>query len=164
MVEIERQLRKSKSIPLISLIDIVFQLLIYFMLTTSFTRSESLELSLPPGPDAAKPIAKADDAQTLHIYISNNGETFLEQKSLGEQDMSRELRSLIALNPDRGVLVLSAAEVPVGVLVHVMDRIYTAGGKNIAVADWVIAAPVAPKAAEKKPEKDKSGEDEEDRG
>jgi biopolymer transport protein ExbD len=137
MIEIERQLRKFKAIPLISLIDVVFQLLIYFMLTTSFTRSESLELSMPPAVEAAQ-LAKQEDAQTLHIYISNNGETFLESKSMGEEDMSRELRSLLALNPDRGVLVLSAAQVSVKVLVRVMDRIYTAGGKNISVTDWVM--------------------------
>jgi biopolymer transport protein ExbD len=138
MVEIQRQARRSKTIPLISLIDVVFQLLIYFMLTTSFTRSESLELALPKAADVHMAAEKHADAQTLHIYISNNGETFLEKKSLGEQDMARELRSLIAVNPDRGVLVFSAPQVPVGVLVRVMDRIYTAGGKNIAVADWVI--------------------------
>jgi len=91
-----------------------------------------------------------DDAQTIHIYISNTGETFLEQKSVGEQDMAHELRSLVALNPDRGILVLSASQVPVRVLVHVMDRIYTAGGKNIAVADWII--PQAISAPEKKNE------------
>jgi biopolymer transport protein ExbD len=145
MIEIERQLRKFKSIPLISLIDVVFQLLIYFMLTTSFTRSESLELAMPPAAEAAK-LARQDDSQTLHIYISNNGETFLEQKSMGEQDMSNALRTMVADNPDRGILVLSAAQVPVGVLVHVMDRIYTAGGKNISVADWVQQQP------EKKPQ------------
>ena len=137
MIEIERQHRKSKTIPLISLIDVVFQLLIYFMLTTSFTRSESLELSLPAAQDAAM-MAKQDDAQTIHIYISNNGETFLEHKSMGEEAMSHELRSLVALNPERGILVLSAQQVPVKVLVRVMDRIYTAGGKNVAVADWIM--------------------------
>lgn len=137
MIEIERQTRKSKTIPLISLIDVVFQLLIYFMLTTSFTRSESLQLSLPPAPQAAQ-LAKADDAQTVHIYISNTGETFIESKSVGEDDMARDLRSLVAVNPDRGILILSAAKVPVRVLVRVMDRIYSAGGKNIAVADWVL--------------------------
>jgi biopolymer transport protein ExbD len=143
MIEFERQLRKFKSIPLISLIDVVFQLLIYFMLTTSFTRSESLELTLPAAAEAAK-LARQDDAQTLHIYISNTGETFLEQKSMGEQDMAHELRSLIALNPDRGILVLSAPQVPVKVLVHVMDRIYTAGGKNMSIADWMIPQAVKP--------------------
>ena len=144
MVEIERQLRKFKAIPLISLIDVVFQLLIYFMLTTSFTRSESLQLSMPPAMEAAK-LAKQDDAQTLHIYISNNGETFLESKSMDEQALGQELRSMIAVNPDRGILVLSAAQVPVKVLVRVMDRIYTAVGKNISVADWVIPPqPVQP--------------------
>jgi biopolymer transport protein ExbD len=137
MIEIERQRRKSKTIPLISLIDVVFQLLIYFMLTTSFTRSESLELSLPAAQDAAK-MAKQDDAQTIHIYISNSGETFLERKSMGEEAMLHELKSQVALNPDRGILVLSASQVPVKVLVRVMDRIYSAGGKNIAVSDWVM--------------------------
>jgi len=137
MIEIERQARKFRSIPLISLIDVVFQLLIYFMLTTSFTRSESLELTLPPATEAAE-LAKREDAQTLHIYISNTGETFLEQKSMGEQDMAQELHSQLAVNPDRGILVLSAQQVPVKVLVHVMDRIYSAGGKNISVTDWVM--------------------------
>ena len=139
MIEIERQYRKFRSIPLISLIDVVFQLLIYFMLTTSFTRSESLELSLPAPAEAAK-LARQDDAQTLHIYISNNGETFLEQKSIGEQDMAQQLHAQLAVNPDRGILVLSAQEVPVKVLVHVMDRIYSAGGKNVSVTDWIIPA------------------------
>jgi len=139
MIEIERQLRKSKSIPLISLIDVVFQLLIYFMLSTSFTRSESLELALPSDAPKHLEIGRGkEDAQTLHIYISNTGETFLEKQSVGEHELLGELRSRLAINPDRGILLLSANEVPVQVMVRVLDRIYTAGGKNIAVADWVM--------------------------
>lgn len=138
MMDIERQPRKAKTVPLISLIDVVFQLLIYFMLTTSFTRTESLELSLPA---AAKPSAEASNKppeKTLHIYISDTGETFLERDSLGEKEMGEKLSSMFAESPDRGVLVLSAGKVSVGALVKVLDRIYTAGGRNIAVADWVI--------------------------
>ena len=138
MIEIQRQTRRAKSIPLISLIDVVFQLLIYFMLTTSFTRSESLELLLPPTVEASKPVVKKEDEKTLHIYISDAGETFLEQKSMSEHDMYLELQKIFTSNPERGVLVLSAGKVSVQVLVRVMDRIYTAGGKNIAVADWII--------------------------
>ena len=147
MVEIERQTRKAKAIPLVSLIDVVFQLLIYFMLTTSFVRTESLELLLPPTVDANKPAAQKKDAKTLHIYISDLGETFLEQKSISENDMAKELKTIFTETPDRGVLVLSANKVTVQLLVRVMDRIYTAGGKNIAVADWLL-----PKAEEKKSE------------
>lgn len=137
MIDIQRQVRRSKSIPLISLIDVVFQLLIYFMLTTSFTKTESLELILPPSVDAAKQAVKKDEGQTLHIYIADSGETFLEQKSMSEQDLARELHTIFTANPERGVLVLSAGKVSVRLLVRVMDRIYTAGGKNMAVADWV---------------------------
>jgi len=149
MMEIERKLRKSKGIPLVSLIDVVFQLLIYFMLTTSFTRSESLELSLPAQADAKKlALDKREDAQTVHIYIADSGDTFLERERISEQDMARELRALLAVNPNRGFLVLSASQVQVGVMVHVLDRIYTAGGTNIAVADWV-----QPKVPEKSADK-----------
>ena len=152
MVEIERQVRKSKSIPLVSLIDVVFQLLIYFMLTTSFTRAESLELALPSSEQTAQGAEKAiEDAEIVHIYISDTGETFLERKSLGEQEIAQELRALLAVNPQRGILVLSSSQVPVGLMVHVLDRIYTAGGKNVAVADWVMPkAEVKPELQEKK--------------
>ncbi|HEU5046459.1 MAG TPA: biopolymer transporter ExbD [Rickettsiales bacterium] len=152
MIDIQRQTRKAKSIPLVSLIDVVFQLLIYFMLTTSFTKTESLELLLPPSaPPTAHNIRK-DAEETLHIYISDVGETFLENKSINEQDMVRDLHGIFTQTPDRGVLVLSASKVPVQVLVRVMDRIYTAGGRNIAVADWILppSVTVPPKPPEQK--------------
>lgn len=138
MIEIQRQSRRSKSIPLVSLIDVVFQLLIYFMLTTSFTKTESLELMLPAANDPGKPLVLKDTPKTLHIYISDLGETFIENKSMSEQDMSNDLHDIFAADPERGVLVLSGSKVSVQVLVRVMDRIYRAGGKNLAVADWVI--------------------------
>jgi biopolymer transport protein ExbD len=138
MIDIERQPRKAKSIPLVSLIDVVFMLLIYLMLTTSFTRSESLELALPAAATSVVDPAKQPVMKTLHIYISNTGEIFLERKSLSEQQMSEELTGLFTESPDRGVLVLSASKVSVGSLVKVLDRIYSAGGRNIAVADWLM--------------------------
>jgi len=139
MIEIQRQTRRAKSIPLVSLIDVVFQLLIYFMLTTSFVKSESLELLLPPSVEASKKAVKKDE-KILHIYISDVGETFIERKSVSEKEMMQELHDVFADDPERGVLVLSAKKVSVRLLVRVMDRIYTAGGKNLAVADWIMPA------------------------
>src|SRR5580692_2508839 len=103
MIEIQRQTRRAKSIPLVSLIDVVFQLLIYFMLTTSFVKSESLELLLPPAREANKTTIKKDE-QILHIYISDVGETFIERKSVSEKEMMDELHNVFVANPDRGVL------------------------------------------------------------
>lgn len=139
MLEIQRVPRKVKTIPLISLIDVVFQLLIYMMLTTSFTRMESLELALP---SAAKPVevgvaATKPPEKTLHVYISDTGEVFLERASVGEKEMQDQLSGIFTADADRGVLVMSASKVSVGSLVRVLDRIYSAGGRNIAVADWM---------------------------
>lgn len=140
MIDFQRQTRRAKSIPLVSLIDVVFQLLIYFMLTTSFTKTESLELLLPPAVEANKKTIKQDKEQVLHIYITDVGETFIERKSVSEKEMMDDLRRVFAANPERGVLLLSAKKVSVQLLVRVMDRIYTAGGKNLAVADWIMPA------------------------
>jgi biopolymer transport protein ExbD len=145
MIAIERQKRRAKSIPLISLIDVVFQLLIYFMLTTSFTRSESLEM-LIPGNESTPPhvtTAKPKDSGTLHVYLEDDGKMLLEERPLDEATLVRLLHDYFALDPERGVLVSSAEKVSVGQLVKAMDRIYTAGGKNIAVAEWTRASPAA---------------------
>jgi len=141
MVEIARTTKRAKSIPLVSLIDVVFQLLIYLMISTSFIRTESIELLIPPAIEANKATAAVEKEKTLHIYISDIGETFLEQKSMNEEEMNEQLRLIFTKTPQRGVLVLSAGKVSVQVLVRVMDRIYQAGGKNVAVADWVIPTP-----------------------
>jgi biopolymer transport protein ExbD len=146
MVEIARSSNKLKSTSLISLIDVIFQILIYFMISTSFVQTESLELALPK---SAAQVANKSKEKTLHIYISDIGETFLEQKSMNEQEMMESLKKIFSDNADRGVLVLSASKVTVQVMVRVMDRIYTAGGKNIAVADWVI--PAQPKLVTEQP-------------
>lgn len=150
MIEIQRGTRKAKSIPLVSMIDVVFQLLIYFMLTTSFIKSESLELLLPPPIEPGKKVVTKDNEKILHVYISDAGETFIERKSVSEEEMVKQLHDIFAETPDRGVLVLSAGKVSVQLLVRVMDRIYTAGGKNLAVADWIMPQQAAPQPVKEK--------------
>jgi biopolymer transport protein ExbD len=131
MIHIERQFRRARTLPLTSLVDILCCLLFFFMLSTSFVRQESMELMMPS--DAAKRDAKQ---QVMYIYVSDNGEVFLGNKSMGMRDLSTRLVDEFEKNVDQHIMVLVSEKVSVQTMVTVLDKIYLTGARNISVADW----------------------------
>lgn len=133
LINIERQHRRSRAIPLTPLVDVVCNLLIFFMLSTTFVRTESMELSLP---SSEKSAVVAADASATYIYVSNNGETFLGNKSVDISSLPDLLVDEMHGKADARIMVLVANQVSVQTLVTVMDEVYRAGGRNVSVADW----------------------------
>jgi biopolymer transport protein ExbD len=133
MIELERQYRKARGIPLTPLVDVLCCLLIFFMLSTSFVRTEAMELSLPSQ-------AGVQTGKIVHIYISNNGEMFLENRSVDDKTLHHQLRERLFAEPDSHVLVMVANKVSVQTLVRVLDRIYLSGGRNVSVDNWNVAS------------------------
>ncbi len=132
MIDIERSFRKTRGIPLVPLVDILCNLLIFFMLSTSFVSTEAMELSLP----SQVALSQASGDKIVHVFISNNGETFLENKSVSENELRHNLRERLFADPESHVLVLVADKVSVQTLVRVLDRVYLSGGRNIAIDNW----------------------------
>ena len=131
MVDIERKPRRAGMIDMTPLIDIVFQLILFFMLTTSFIMTESLELSLPSAQQIA---SDSERAEVMRIVVSADDALTLNGRSVTKAELEDELVSRIAKQPDSKILVLSAEKVTVQELVTVMDIVYLSGGRNIAVA------------------------------
>ena len=131
MIYIERQFRQTRSISLTSLVDILCCLLFFFMLSTSFVRQESMELLLPSDS------AKRDISQVvMYIYVSDNGEIFIGNKSTDMGKLSSQLVDEFEKNIDQNIMVLVASKVSVQTMVTVLDKIYQTGARNISVADW----------------------------
>ncbi len=128
----ERQIRNSRSVPLTPLIDIVFLLLIFFMVSTSFVRTESLELSLPQAGN--KQVSNTN--KLLQIYVTKDGFMYIGRTPVNEQRLIATLKETISRHPDINIILLSGKGVNVQQLVTVMDRIYLAGGKNLSIAYW----------------------------
>ena len=131
MINIERQFRSTRSIPLTSLVDILCCLLFFFMLSTSFVRQESMELLLPS--DASK---RDISQQVMYIYVSDNGEIFIGNSSTDMGNLSDRLVDEFEKNIDQNIMVLVAKKVSVQTMVSVLDKIYQTGARNISVADW----------------------------
>jgi len=131
-MQIEREARKARQVPLTPLIDVVFLLLVFFMLSSTFVRTESLELMLPQAAGGGA----ADEGRLLQVYVASDGSMYLGRKSVNEQSLVKNLANALQKYPEAGVLLLSGPRVSVQQMVRVMDHIYLAGSTNLSVAAW----------------------------
>jgi biopolymer transport protein ExbD len=125
--------RKMRALNLTPLIDVLFILIIFFMLTMSFMRIESMELILP---SAASKASAERSEEVVRLFLAADGEMMLGQRKLKKEEMEETLARLIANNPDTRVMLLTADGVSMQQLVSVMDRISLMGGKSLLVRKW----------------------------
>lgn len=148
ILDFHRGTRRTRQILLTPLIDVVYLLLLFFMISTTFVKAESIELTLPAKDGAAK--EKPPDS--LHIYINDGGELFLDKQKLNEESLRDRLIDVFGNVPNQRVVLASAQQISVQKLVGIMDMIYLCGGRNLSVVEWREAAQAsAPAAVEAKP-------------
>ena len=128
-MDFQRTSRRVQEINLTALIDIVFHLMVFVMLTTSFVVAESMELSLPSG----KSSAPAPAGSVLRIQIASDGSVQVDNQSMNMEQMSAALSAKIASNANIKIAVLSTAGVSVQQLIEVLDAVYLTGGRNVQV-------------------------------
>ena len=126
-----RQGSKKARIEIIPLIDTVFFLLVFFMMSSlSMTVYRGLSVDLPK---AATGQAQLPD-ETATVTVDREGQTFLNKRPLAPAGITAELRGLVAARPDL-LVVLSADEaVAHGRVVEAMDAVRAAGVARLAVA------------------------------
>lgn len=118
--------RLRLAINITPLIDVVFLLLIFFMLTTSFLEPQALVLQLPEAKRSAPPTK-----DSIVVDIALDGAVKLNGAVLSLDSLTARIRSLVAGDPDPSVWIRAERKVPVQRTVDVMDRIRAAGSKNI---------------------------------
>lgn len=132
-MQFERRERTARAIPLTPLIDVVFLLIVFFMLSTSFVMSESLELSLPKSGAAPAP---SDKLSLIRIRIAAGDLLYMDDVPVARALLEKRLFAYLGDNPDAAIRLETANGVSVQELVSVMDIVYFAGGKNVSVAKW----------------------------
>ena len=129
----ERSRKNFRQIQLTSLIDILVLLVVFFMLSSTFIKTESIELSIPKVDNSTKAQA---DASIIRVFVSDNGDISIGNRLVDEAELQRSLRAIFKSNPAQRILILSGGKVSVQRMVSVMDEVYQSGGKNLSVADW----------------------------
>jgi biopolymer transport protein ExbD len=98
-----------------SMTDIVFLLLIFFMLTSTLVTVNALDILLP------KASGKTENNKSVAVSITKNLDFYIDTKKVNEKDIERKLTSAL-VNQENPTIVLRAEEgVPIEKAVHIMD-------------------------------------------
>jgi len=116
-------------VPLVSLIDIVFLLLIYFLLTTNFLVEEGIKIKLPQAKASAPRIEKE-----ITVYINREGKAFLGNQEVSLASLFDRLKEMIGNEVDRLVVVKADRAVILNKAVKVMDVAKAAGAGRLCLA------------------------------
>ena len=120
-------------INIASLVDVLFLLLIFFMVTSAFVEQPNIKLELP-----STRHSEVSKVERTVLTISRDGQLFLRDKPVDKQNLEKELRRLMLDTGDE-VLVLKADKmVPYGDVVDIMDYAKGAGFKKV-VAPTIMA-------------------------
>ena len=118
-------------INIVSLIDILAILLIFFIVTTTFrTRQSQIKIDLPESQTAEK-IATSSDAPVL-LQVKGEEEILLDGKTISLDTLTAELKTLRAETPERPIAMQADKSAPFGVIVRIYDACRLAGIKNIS--------------------------------
>ncbi|MBW1810045.1 MAG: biopolymer transporter ExbD [Deltaproteobacteria bacterium] len=121
------------TLELTPLIDMVFQLLIFFLLTTTFAinvKESGLEVDLP----RAKSTEISSMSKHITIAILKDGRTVIGGETLSDQALHDKLVKIYKDNPDTMVVVQADKSVNHGIVVKTMDTAATIGLKKLAIA------------------------------
>ncbi len=111
------------------LIDMVFILLIFFMVTTTFVKDMKLELERPSAASASLASAKV-----VRVYIDSSSEIYVDNQAVKLWALQSKLRDLLRASSEKSVLVISDTTIPVNILIDVVDECRLSGAKDVAVS------------------------------
>jgi biopolymer transport protein ExbD len=107
----------------------VYILLIFFIVTTSFVKETGVDVSRP----SAKTAVKKEKANIL-IAIKPNGEVWIDKRQVDRRAVRANVERLHAENPEGSVIILADKEAKTGLLIEVMDQARLAGVASVSIA------------------------------
>ncbi|MEH2445307.1 MAG: biopolymer transporter ExbD [Nostoc sp.] len=118
-------------INVVPLIDVMFALLTFFIMSTLFlTRSEGLPVNLPKAATA-----KEQQIPTkVTITVDEKGQISLNRDPIAINDLAGRVRTLVGSNPDALVIINADQKVLHGEIVGIMDQVRQVKGARLAIA------------------------------
>jgi biopolymer transport protein ExbD len=116
-------------IDLAPMLDFVLNLLIFFIITTSFVREAGVTVARP---DALTAVLGGDKANLL-IAIRSNGEIWMDRRQVDLREVRPLVERLHVERPDDTVIVIADKAAKTGLLAQVMDEVKLGGIQEVAI-------------------------------
>lgn len=118
----------EQEINMSPLIDMVFILLIFFMVSATFIKDMDLEIQRPKASSSTPSSTKA-----IRVFIDNSGQTYLDEQPVRTWVIQSRLRDLLRQTTNASVLVVTDEHVPASKLIEVVDQCRLAGASDVGV-------------------------------
>ncbi|NIM02329.1 MAG: biopolymer transporter ExbD [Acidobacteria bacterium] len=127
------QFRRSSSAPvainIAPLVDVVFLLVIFFAVSTTFLETAGLELTLPTSSSTAERAPKE-----ITVEVSKDESVYLEGERVEEGTLATRLQEQLEERDDKLVLLRADEQTPHGTVVRIMDLARAAGATGLTIA------------------------------
>jgi len=123
------QKEEQTEINITPMLDVVFIMLIFFIVTASFIKEAGIEIFRP----AAETAEKQDKASIL-IAINENGQVWMEKQVVDPSAVRANVERLRAENPEGSVVVQADKDAQVGITTEVIDAVRDAGVSNYVLS------------------------------
>ena len=120
---------KNLELNIAPLIDMVFILLIFFLVTTSFLKETGVDISRPT---ASTAVSKTKT--TILIGITKDSTIHIDQRAVDIRAVRANVERALAENPDGSVVIVADKESLTGLVISVMDACKLAGAENVSIA------------------------------
>jgi len=120
---------EEASIDMTPMLDVVFIMLIFFIVSTTFVQEQGVEINTPSSSLGSEPKSKG-----IIIAIDDEGQAWYEQKEVSLAQMSNTLVTKLADKTDLSVLIKADENTPTCDLIHLLDEIRGLGVQQVAVA------------------------------
>jgi biopolymer transport protein ExbD len=124
---------EESEVNLTPMLDVVFIMLIFFIVTASFVKESGIEVNRP---DAAT--AEKKERGNILVAISQNNQIWVDKRQVDPRALRANIERLHAENPQGAVVIQADKESKNGLLVQVMDAARLAGVFNVSIAAEVI--------------------------
>ncbi|HHC71485.1 MAG TPA: biopolymer transporter ExbD [Thiotrichales bacterium] len=129
-------MRRRTSIPeeeaeinMTPMLDIVFIMLIFFIVTTSFVKESGVDVNRPSANTAER-----KERGNILIAITPNDEIWIDKRRVDIRAVRANVERLHAENPEGAVIIQADKDSKTGLLIQVMDQARLAGVTNVSIA------------------------------
>ena len=119
----------ESDINLAPMLDIVFIMLIFFVVTTSFVKESGIDVNRPTAQTAER-----RERGNILIAIAPNGEIWIDKRPVDIRSVRAVVERLLSENPEAAVVIQGDRDAQIGLLVQVMDQVRKAGVSNVSIA------------------------------
>ena len=128
-MRLKRKDQTVDHIDISPLIDMVFILLIFFMVTTTFVKEMKLDLDRPSAASAS-----LVNDEVIRVHIDEERQVYIDNQPIKIWAIQSKLRDLLRSSTNKSVLVVTDSAIPVESVIDVIDEAKMSGADEVAVS------------------------------